>query len=161
MQWQRLASCSPNPYYLELPAKHFLASHAAGCSSRAGQSHKTERAWIHESVNKTSLTEYSHWTVLWTRKEKSIVFCHCYFEVICSTTVSLHRLLQMSKTELDSPTQIPSPTNLLYLGNSLVTDALLHFITQDRSLDIFLFLIHTSSPQTSSLGSISVLFQFC
>lgn len=68
---------------------------------------------------------------------------------------------QMSKTELDSPTQTPFPATLPYLGNSLVIDVFLHSIAQDRSLDFFLFLTLTPSPQAQSLGSISVLFQFC
>lgn len=47
-------------------------------------------------------------------QEKSIVFSHSYFKAICPAAVSLPRL-QTSKTEPDSPTQIPAPTHLLYL----------------------------------------------
>ena len=67
-------------------------------------------SWV---STQTSPTEYPHWTVLSTRKENSIVFCHCYFEVTYSIAISLPRLLEMLKAELDYLTQILSPTNLI------------------------------------------------
>lgn len=58
----------------------------------------------------------------------------------------------MSKAELDSLTQILSPINLI-IPRKLI-------LLKDKSLDFFLFLIHTSSLQASSLGSIS-WFSLC
>lgn len=89
-------------------------------------------------------------------QEKSIVLSHSCLKAICPAAVSLTRL-QMSETELDPPTQIPAPTNLLYLGNSLVIDALLHSIAQNRRLNFALFLTHTFSIQARGLGSLCII----
>ena len=55
------------------------------------------------------------------------------------------------------PKFLPPPISSTYCGNSLVSDAFLHSIAQNRSLDFSPFLTHTLSPQARALGSLCII----
>ena len=73
LHWERgVLATGPPGKSLELPAKHFLASRAARCSSRAGQGHKIELRFMSQYTKHYPLNTHIE---LFYQQEKKNLLC--------------------------------------------------------------------------------------